>query len=99
MKKSLAYATIALLLGTALMFLPLSLFTNELKYGAEPDRNEFPIQPLTNAFKESSLDSERRAGITPNHPLDIISAGLILTFSFIIALFIALRLKKKVIQP
>jgi len=94
MKKSLTYTTIAVLLGVALMFMPLSLVTTELTrdthYGGQPA----PV-PLTDTFKESSWSSERLAEITPHYPADEISIGLMSAFSFVLAFVVFRQFKKR----
>jgi len=95
MKRNLTYTTIAVLLGVALMFLPLSLFTTESKKGAEPYLSGSSPEQWTNPFKESSFSSERSAGITPQYPLDAISVGVMLSFSLIFAFIVSSQLKKR----
>jgi hypothetical protein len=96
MKKAFAYAAIAVVLGVALMFTPFAFFTTE-SYDEAPI--SLPEQPsperLINTLKESTFNSERSAGITPNYPLDAISVGIMLLFSLALAFTFSLLLKRK----
>jgi len=95
MKKSLTYATIAVLLGVAFMFMPLSLVLTESKRNQRYSGGQFAPVPLTNTFKESSWSSERLAGITPHFPADEISAGLMSAFSLVLAFTVFKQFKKR----
>jgi len=94
MKKSFTYATIAVLLGVALLFMPLSLVTTEFKRNTRYSGGQ-PTPVLTNTFKESSASSERLAGITPHYPADEISIGLMSAFSLVLAFAVFKQYKKR----
>jgi len=95
MKKSLTYATIAVLLGIALMLAPpfwafpaqikMDTYTEQL-----PPRNFTPEN--SRAWSEKS---ESSAGVMPHYPMDAISVGLMLTFSLIFAFIVSSQLKKR----
>lgn len=97
MKKSLTYATIAVLLGVALMFMPLSLVLTEANRNARYSGGQPAPVPLTKTFKESSSSSERLAGITPHYPSDEISVGLMSTFSLVLAFVVFRQYKKRTV--
>lgn len=94
MKKSLTYATIAVLLGVALMFAPfLTLPTGVQRDTYAEQLAQGKVTPEN--FRTLSAESESFAGVTPNHPSDALSVGLMLTFSLAFALIASLQFKKK----
>jgi len=94
MKKSVAYATIAVLLGVALMFAPflaLPIYIERETYAEQLAQGKAAPE----SFRTLSAESESFAGVTPNYPTDALSVGLMLTFSLAFALTVLLKLKRK----
>jgi len=94
MKKSIAYATIAVLLGVALMFAPflaLPIYIERETYAEQLTQGKLAPEN----FRTLSAESESFAGVTPNYPTDALSFGLILTFSLAFALIVSLKLREK----
>jgi len=94
MKKSLTYATIAVLLGVALMLAPFWAFPVQIR----TDTYTEPLSPRTltqENLKELPSKSESSAGVTPNYPMDTIAAGLMLTLSLVFAFTVSSQLKKR----
>jgi len=94
MKKSLAYVTIAVLLGAALMFVPFWVFPVRIKTDTHTEQLS-PRSFTHENLKALSAESETSAGVMPRYPTDAISVGLMLILSLILALIISLAAKGK----
>lgn len=94
MKKSLTYATIAVLLGGVLMFAPFLAFPVQIKTDTYTEQLSPRNLTLEN-LKASSAQNEPSLGVTPHHPLDAISVGLMFTFSLVFAFIVSSQLKRR----
>lgn len=94
MKKVLIYATIAVLLGVALMLAPFLAFPVRIEMDTYTEKI-----PTKNFSPENSrvwsASSEPSAGVIPHYPMDAISVGLMLTFSLVFAFIVFSQLKKR----
>ena len=99
MKKALAYATIAAVLGVAIMLAPFLTipvvvpnFAGERDtYGLTPS----PPQSLAPANTQAAAkQSESYAGVVPNHPVDAMTVTLMLLFSMALAFAISFYVRR-----
>ena len=100
MKKDFAYSAIAtvaaVLLAAGLMFSTFWALPAQMK----TDSYAKPLSPATVSaenLRGLSAESERSSGVIPNHPMDAMAVGLMLTFSLILALFVSAAAKKRAI--
>jgi len=92
-KKSLTYATVAVLLGVVMMLAPFLSFSSHVEvdtYGEQVAPRNFAPE----RWQELSAKSEVSAGVTPHYPVDAIFVGLMLTFSLVFAFIVSSQLKK-----
>ena len=92
MKKALAYATIAVLLGVAIMLAPFltvnipTSITNPTSGGDTYRTLLSPTQSLAPANTQAAAkQSESSAGVVPNYPVDAETVTLISLFSLALA--------------
>lgn len=92
MKKTLAYATVAVILGITIMLAPLLIITfpatgsaaqrGENTYGA-PQSIPRSLSPATT--QAEAKQSESSAGIVPNYPVNILTIALMILTSLAVA--------------
>jgi len=89
MKKGILYAVTAVLLGVALMLTPLWFLSTSNNYLSITDNY------LNTNFSQGAVArNELAVGVTPQHPSDEISVGLMSAFSLLLA-FVVFRQSKK----
>ena len=104
MKKILPYAAAAILLGTVTMLVPAMLLRPNYYYGqlasgygkVVPDRCPEAYKAYRIPMEGGTLDGGETFGLTRSPLSNILSAGLMLIPSFLLALGVSLYLKKRV---
>lgn len=95
MKKAFAYATLAAVLGIAVMLAPLipslTFSTSTSTQTGGEDKYERSLSPQS--FGAIAKESESSAGIVPNYPVDAMTVMLMLLFSLAIAFVVSLYLR------
>jgi hypothetical protein len=100
MKKTLAYSSIAVVLGVLVMLAPfLTVPTPATSFTG--NTYEAPLSPQRALvdLENKAEASESAAGVIPNYPVDAISVSLVLLFSLAFALGVSLFLKKMRFSP
>lgn len=98
MKKAFAYATIAALLGIAVMLAPFLVIQNPtLIPTSAGERDTYGMVPQSLApanTQAAAKQSESSAGITPNYPVDIMTVAFMLLISLAPAFIISILVKR-----
>jgi len=94
MKKSLLYVVAAVMLGVATMLTPLRFLSTSGVF-KQPQISADKPNFLTSESRSAVAQNELASGVTPNYPLDEIYAGLMSTFSLVLAFIVFRQTKKK----
>jgi len=101
MKKTFAYATIAALLGVAIMlapFLIISIPAPIPNSTGEGDTYRMPLAPVQGLApantQAAAKQSESSAGVVPNYPVDAVTVTLMLLFSLAVAFAVAFYFRR-----
>jgi hypothetical protein len=98
MKKAFAYATIAALLGIAVMLAPFIVIQSPTLIptsGSERDTYGMTPQNLVPVNTQAAAkQSESSAGVVPNYPVDAVTVALMLLFSLAVAFAAAFYSKR-----
>jgi len=90
MKKTFAYATLAALLGVALMLVPFLTVPAVVQTQAGEGDTYRGLTPLPQSLapantQEAAKQSESSAGVIPNYPVDAVTVTLMLLISLVVA--------------
>lgn len=100
MKKSLAYSSIAVLLGAFVMLAPfLAIPTPSTSFAGNTYEAPLSPQRALGDLEKKAEASESAAGVTTNYPVDAISASLMFLFSLALAFIFSRLLKRKRFAP
>jgi len=98
MKKTFAYATIAAMLGIAIMLAPFLVIQNlTLIPTSESERDTYGMIPQSLApanTQAAAKQSESSAGVVPNYPVDAVTVTLMLLFSLAVAFTVAFYFRR-----
>lgn len=96
MKKILAYASVAVLLGVVTMLAPFALFVSEMgsiEMDAQAERS-YPLEPQF--MQKAPSKTEQAYGIPPaTYPQDVLFIAFMLTLSLVLALGVMRHSVKK----
>ena len=99
MKKTFAYATIAALLGVAIMLAPFFTVPSLVSdLAGEGDTYRMPLAPTQSLApantQAAAKQSESSAGVVPNYPVDAVTVTLMLLFSLAVAFAVAFYFRR-----
>jgi hypothetical protein len=99
MKKTFAYATIAALLGVAVMLAPFMIVPSLVsELAGEGDTYRMPLAPTQSLApantQAAAKQSESSAGVVPNYPVDALTVAMMLLFSLAVALTVSFYVRR-----
>jgi hypothetical protein len=99
MKKTFAYATIAALLGVAIMLAPFFTVPSLVSdLAGEGDTYRMPLAPTQSLApantQAAAKQSESSAGVVPNYPVDAVTVALMILFSLAVAFGVAFYFRR-----